>query len=159
MHKKGNKVVSVYICDTRRTFSIDFTKHCAHLNSPRRKHAYGSWLKKLATIGSILCLLRWTDMAPLWRVCARKGRSHQPPSHSPSVNKMTSEPGGGEEATWPLLSSSVARGSYLLALAAARHLPKHVASLVERDLSVIHRHRTWPFLPFFLYLKVTQHNK
>jgi hypothetical protein len=42
MHKKGN-IVYTFVSDTRDTSSVGIAMH--HLNSPRRKDAYGSRLR------------------------------------------------------------------------------------------------------------------
>jgi hypothetical protein len=121
------------VCDTGKTSSVGFAMH--HLNSSRRKHAYGSRLGKPWTIGTNCSYLRWmleqhVDVAPQWRVCAMDGRSRWPPSHSPVAKKIPSGPGVGGEATaivvvLPSLESRSAVG----------HLPEHLTGLVERDLS------------------------
>jgi hypothetical protein len=43
MHKKGNKVIYLFVSDTRDTSSVGIAMH--HLNFPRRKDAYGSRLR------------------------------------------------------------------------------------------------------------------
>jgi hypothetical protein len=125
------------VCDTGKTSSVGFAMH--HLNSSRRKHAYGSRLRKPWTIGTNCSYQRWmleqhVDVALQWQVCAMDGRSRWPPSHSPDTNKIPSGPGVGGEATTivVVLPSS---GSRSVALAAVGHLPEHLTGLVERDLS------------------------